>query len=255
LTEPVPFARWAATLEAALAGRWSVRAIESCPSTQDQACGEPVGTVVVAWRQTAGRGRLGRSWIDGAADGVAMTAVLPSADPARLSIASGVAVANALESLVRDGGEDGIEPAPRIRIKWPNDVQLDGRKVAGVLVETTGDRALIGIGINVTQRRFPEELRRRAASLAGAGIEIDRVEVMSRTLRRLGETLTWPTDRLRAEFARLDALVGTRRAVRVGELVHDGTILAIDPFASIQLRRDDGTVVELPTAHAQLVAP
>lgn len=107
---------------------------------------EPV--LLVAERQTAGRGRLGRSWASGAGDALTFSLALPLAPPdwSGLSLAVGVAVAESLH--------------PRVQLKWPNDVWLDGRKLGGILIETAsfaGDtaaprHAVIGVGLNVAPR-------------------------------------------------------------------------------------------------------
>jgi BirA family biotin operon repressor/biotin-[acetyl-CoA-carboxylase] ligase len=131
--------------------------------------GAPEGTVVIADTQTAGRGRLGRSWVSVRGLNLYMSVVLrpaipPGAAP-QLSLVSGIAVARALEA-------EGLRP----RIKWPNDVLLDGRKTCGVLteLEAEADRVefvIVGIGVNLNSRpeHFPPELRPIATSACIAG--------------------------------------------------------------------------------------
>lgn len=103
-------------------------------STQDEAAGLPVGSVVVADNQTAGRGRHGRTWVAPPGSGLFATFVLP---PGPLVVfAAGVAAAEAC-------GQD-------VRLKWPNDLILDDRKLGGVLAEVRGEKALVGIGINLS---------------------------------------------------------------------------------------------------------
>lgn len=131
--------------------------------------GAPHGTAVVARRQTAGRGRRGRSWLTLAGDNLQVSIVLrPTLPPERLqeiSIVAGVALAEALERV-------GV-PA---ELKWPNDVEVDGRKIAGILCELATDAhgtprfVVLGVGVNVTApaESFPEELKSRATSVAAA---------------------------------------------------------------------------------------
>lgn len=104
------------------------------PSTQDVARDLPVGTAVVAAFQTAGRGRLDRRWEAPPDTGLHATFVLPLRPLALFR--AGVAAAGAC--------------GPRVRLKWPNDLLLDGRKVAGLLAEQHEERCLLGIGINLT---------------------------------------------------------------------------------------------------------
>ena len=94
-----------------------------------------IGDIVLANEQTAGRGRFGRTWIS-PNGGLYATLILP--DTPLLSLKAGLAVVRALRSVGLDAG-----------LKWPNDVMMGDRKIAGVLVETDGDRSLVGIGLNL----------------------------------------------------------------------------------------------------------
>jgi len=139
--------------------------------------GAPDRTVVVAESQAAGRGRRGRVWQDEPGASLLTSILLrPRLAPAQLptlSLTAGVAVAEALASAA------GLAP----RLKWPNDVLVDGRKLAGILLESRLSSApaasacvvALGIGINVAQRAFPPELAEHATSvrLAGGG-DLDR---------------------------------------------------------------------------------
>ena len=108
--------------------------LASTPSTQDVARGLPVGSVVVADQQTSGRGRLGRRWEAPPGSGLLASFVLPVRPLA--SLAAGVAAALAC--------------GDSVRLKWPNDLLVDGRKLAGILVERRGERCVVGIGVNLT---------------------------------------------------------------------------------------------------------
>jgi BirA family transcriptional regulator, biotin operon repressor / biotin---[acetyl-CoA-carboxylase] ligase len=137
-------------------------------------------TVVVAEAQSAGRGRRGRTWHDEPGASLLTSIILrPHLPPARLtmlSLAAGIAVAEALERVT------GLAP----RLKWPNDVLVDGRKLAGILLEsrigaTSRDAGaaplvVLGIGVNLVQRAFPAELADRATSVwlaSGRRVEPD----------------------------------------------------------------------------------
>jgi BirA family biotin operon repressor/biotin-[acetyl-CoA-carboxylase] ligase len=148
--------------------------------------GAPDGTVVMADSQAAGRGRRGRAWRDEPGASLLVSIVLrPRLEPARLpglSLAAGVAVAEALTRTA------GITP----RLKWPNDVLVGGRKLAGILLETrlTGARptAVLGVGVNLSQRVFPADLGPRATSVwLASGRLVDRDALLSALLDALGD--------------------------------------------------------------------
>ena len=149
--------------------------------------GAPEGCVIIADEQTAGRGRLGRSWSSPAGSGIYASVLFrPEPSVARLlTIAAGVAVAEAIETVA------GIAPI----LKWPNDVYLGdgsrpGRKVAGILAEAGVSRGqtwvVVGFGINVLPTSFPPELASRATSLEPElGRPVDRGELFAASLVRL----------------------------------------------------------------------
>ncbi len=167
--------------------RFSVIYLERCGSTQDAARelaerGVAEGAVVVAEVQEAGRGRLGRSW-HSAAGGIYATVVLrpPPRALRALSLAASVAVARVLGLLGLDA-----------KVKWPNDVQVSGRKVCGVLVEAAAEPggavyALVGIGLNVNNE-LPPELAGAAATLRGLlGKPVPRLPLFLKLLEELGD--------------------------------------------------------------------
>jgi BirA family transcriptional regulator, biotin operon repressor / biotin---[acetyl-CoA-carboxylase] ligase len=151
--------------------------------------------LVTASEQTAGRGRQGRTWT--AAPGRALLCSLIVRDPPRLlPLCAGAAVADT-------AGEEA-------RIKWPNDVWIDGRKVAGILVEGRPQEAwaVVGIGLNVALRDsdFPPELRDTAGSL---GLPPDAIEpTLARLLGRLEHWLAAEPDAMLAAVRARDALLG-----------------------------------------------
>jgi BirA family biotin operon repressor/biotin-[acetyl-CoA-carboxylase] ligase len=135
--------------------------------------GAETGLAVVARRQTAGRGRLGRVWHTPDGDNLFLSILhrsrLPSYHLAGLTLDVGVTLCSVLEGL-------GLRPT----LKWPNDVLLDGRKVAGVLCElheAGGVFVVIGVGLNVQAQKFPAEIS--ATSLACAGVEVPFAAVES----------------------------------------------------------------------------
>jgi BirA family biotin operon repressor/biotin-[acetyl-CoA-carboxylase] ligase len=162
-----------------------IRIVEESGSTNadvahEAANGADEGLVVVAEHQTSGRGRLGRTWSSPARAGITFSALLrPTAVPdARwtwLPLLTGLAVAGAIHE-VTDADT---------RLKWPNDVMVDGKKLAGVLVERRGSAAVVGVGINVTTA--PDELpTAESTSLAITGaVATDRETVLRAVLRSL----------------------------------------------------------------------
>jgi len=113
----------------------------------------PEGTVVVADTQTAGKGRMGRSWYS-PEGGLWMSVLLQHHQNHLVSLSAGVAICEAFEPY-------NIAP----RIKWPNDILLNGKKIAGILCEVIDDKVILGIGINLNVRQFPEDLEDKASSV------------------------------------------------------------------------------------------
>ncbi len=178
-----------------LAGRFDVDALHECDSTSSELMrradrGAPAGSVVVADLQHAGRGRRGRSWLSSPEASLTFSILWRFPGGATrlsgLSLAVGVALARALESLGATG----------VRLKWPNDVLLeadgDFAKLAGILIELSSDRrgvqTVIGIGLNL---RAPAtaDLPQPAAGLSLAGVEADRHEILAAILLELAGVL------------------------------------------------------------------
>lgn len=146
--------------------------------------------VVTAGRQTAGRGRRGRLWESPEGNLHASFAIRierPLAQAAQIGFVAALALAEAL---------DGLVPGHDVRCKWPNDVLVDGRKVAGMLLESAGDGWLVlGIGVDVERRPSPEESLYATVALAELGYGGDTGPVLESLCRRFGPWL----DRWRQE--------------------------------------------------------
>jgi BirA family biotin operon repressor/biotin-[acetyl-CoA-carboxylase] ligase len=196
-------------------------------------------TVVVAETQTAGRGRQGRRWHDERGDSLLVSIVvrprLEVRDLPKLSFAAAVAVAEAI------GAVTGLQA----RLKWPNDVLVDGRKVAGILLESrtiTEPLVVVGIGINLRQRSFPGALAATATSVhLEGGRAVEREAMLQAVLeafdpwraRLEGEGFA----PLRARWLALADTIG--RAVTVGE--HAGVAVDLDGDGALVLREARGT--------------
>ncbi|MDO5379059.1 MAG: biotin--[acetyl-CoA-carboxylase] ligase [Clostridia bacterium] len=162
----------APVIEQGLRTKWAGRPIVSLRTVDSTnrrarelaAQGAPEGTLVIAEEQTAGRGRRGRGWISPPGESIYMTLILrPDVHPSQvagLSLQTALAVARAIDR------QTGLAAA----IKWPNDIVCHGKKVCGMLLEMNADEQSVhdvvaGIGINVHQKRMPEEIEKTAASL------------------------------------------------------------------------------------------
>jgi BirA family transcriptional regulator, biotin operon repressor / biotin---[acetyl-CoA-carboxylase] ligase len=191
-----------------------------CDSTNDSArdlaaTGFPGGTIVTADAQSEGRGRQGRSWEAKAGTAVLYSALLrPLEERHRLlPIAAPIAVAEAAEA---------VAPVS-CQIKWPNDVLIEGRKCAGVLIEARPEDgwAVIGVGINVNtaQRDFPAALRKTAISL-GEDVSVEATQAALN--ERLGHWIDAKEKEVLEAFRRRDALQGKDVAWEGGEGIAQG---------------------------------
>ena len=168
-----------------LSGRFGevYRYEERCASTQRLLQpDDPEGTVAVAEDQSEGRGRLGRSWHAPAGTAVLVSVVLhPAVEPARLpelSLVAGGAVAEAIKDLT------GLDPT----IKFPNDVLLGDKKVAGILAESSEGRVVLGIGVNANQTadQLPADAQTEPTSLRlEVGEPVDRAALLAAILFRV----------------------------------------------------------------------
>ena len=189
--------------------------------------GATPGTVVTSAEQTEGRGRQGRAWSTPAGKALAWSAIVPLEGdvPGLFPLRAGLAACEAVEVL-------GGGPA---EVKWPNDVMLDGRKCAGVLVEGRPQDgwAVVGVGINLTIEpdEFPPEVRDRAISV-GSGATLDTAtEALNVALTRW---LASPDSEVLAELARRDHLAGREVSWEGGAgvasgIAPDGSLVVISP--------------------------
>lgn len=204
------------------------------------AAGAPDGTVVVAGEQTAGQGRLGRSWHSEPEAGLYMTCILRPRLPAEnlpvTTLALGLATSEAIAAAA------GVA----CDLRWPNDVLTGGKKVAGILCQLTEGALLAGIGVNVNHREFPYDIAPIATSLLlSTGREHSREELMQavaasvenhiETLRRDGSEPV-----LRAFSAASSFVRGRRVTVEQGEIMLRGTTDGVDSQGFLILLEDNG---------------
>jgi BirA family transcriptional regulator, biotin operon repressor / biotin---[acetyl-CoA-carboxylase] ligase len=200
------------------------------------AAGEPHGLVVVADAQTSGRGRLGRSWL--AEPGTSLLAswlIRPTLEPELLpllSLAAGIAAARAASSA------GGVE----VRLKWPNDLLLQGRKLGGILAESDGRGAVVfGLGLNVRQDTFSEEIRETATSLAAAGGRTPaRAWLLAATLSGFGARMDAPQNALDDYRALCDTLGSTVRVDRNDAPPLEGEAVDLTDLGALVLETPSG---------------
>ena len=216
-----------------------VRIVERTGSTNADliADGQAVeGDWLVALAQAAGRGRQGRSWVSAQGNFYGSTLVLlRSADPPApsLSLAAGLALAEAIDAAV---------PAQPLMLKWPNDLMLSGRKLAGILLERSGDRVAVGFGVNLASA--PPLKDRQPAALGGAIAPETFAPLLAASFARLLEA--WrsaePAALIRAWQERAHS-PGTRLTVHAAkDETVSGRFAGLELDGALRLQLDDGSI-------------
>ena len=249
-----------ARIRARLTGKWgsSMTVQQSTASTMDDASaaaaeGATHGHLVLADQQTRGRGAHGREWISPAGSDLYFSVVTrPAVEPAStalITLATGLGVRDAVASLL---------PERSVLVKWPNDIWIERRKCAGVLVEsrTVGmriDSVIIGVGLNVNRAQWPPELEGAATSLQaarGGDESFDRADVLAVLLFHIERWVTrFIKDGAAVVVGGLRphlALIGERVRWEEGEGLFDG----IGPDGAARVRTEAG-LVSLHAAHIQ----
>jgi BirA family biotin operon repressor/biotin-[acetyl-CoA-carboxylase] ligase len=206
----------------------------------------PEGTVVIADGQTEGRGRLDRTWESPPSMNLYLSVVLrpdiPAASSSLIPLAVGVTLADVISKYCPG----------RVRLKWPNDVLIDGRKICGILTEmrTRADRVhfiIVGIGVNINMRKldFPREIRETATSLRiETECEIDRFDFTIRLFESL-ERWYWifmngGEAAIREKWLQYADIVGKRVEVVLGQTIQRGTVLGLDANGALLLEGGAG---------------
>jgi BirA family biotin operon repressor/biotin-[acetyl-CoA-carboxylase] ligase len=230
-------------------------------STNERALASVAGSrarhcdVHVAEGQSAGRGRLGRSWVSPPGEGLYLSLVLLPArppSPAALTMGAGLAVLEGVHAL-------GV---PDACLKWPNDVLAAGAKLAGILVESRGldparPHAVVGVGLNVLQRSFPPELaaERAVTSLTLLGCRVTREQALEVVLAHLAPRLELACstpERIAADYARASELAGHAVRIRRGTSLLTGRLESLT-LAGLELALEGGGRTLVPLEHAQAV--
>lgn len=231
----------------ALPAGWVLVRLESCSSSNDEARhlaeqGRPARTVVWALQQDGGRGRRGRSWVSPPGNLYCSLLLRPpvsAADAAQLSFVAAVAVAETISAFIPG----------QARLKWPNDVLVDGGKISGILLESEpGSQGrvewlVLGVGINV--RHHPAGLDQPATDLLSAGAVSPDLALV---LQRFVESFDRWYDRwqiqgfapIRAAWLNAGHRVGTPLRVRLSETVVTGDFVDLDASGALLLQTADG---------------
>ena len=234
------------------------RHYESLPSTNTTAMewvrsGGPAGGIVLADRQTAGRGRHGRSWYAEAGRSLTFSIILrPSLSPERWSLVTLAASVAVVDTITE------ISPVTTPRVKWPNDVLVDGLKCCGMLLETSfdgstrrGGALILGVGLNVNQESFDRGLAATSLRLA-TGRPVDRAPLLALLLGRIEERLDSLADdagaSVRSAYSSHLAGLGERISVRTmgANSCTRGILVGITNSGALQLR----TAAGVQTFHA-----
>lgn len=239
---------------ATLPSGYRLRSYDELPSTSTTAMaalagGEPPGLWVTAARQSAGKGRRGRVWATERGNLAASLALRDPSPPkhaATLSFVAGIALHQAIVDVT------GPVPAGRLALKWPNDLMLDGRKLAGILIEGEtpadgGFAVVVGIGVNCVSHpdvggAYP------ATDLAEAGLPVSADDLFPRLALRMADAIAaWDRGRgfaaTRRDWLVRAAGVGERLTVRLADgNAFDGRFDDVDEEGRLVLRFDDDTV-------------
>lgn len=234
---------------------------DSLGSTNDYARqlaleGADEGVAVLAYEQTAGRGRQGRQWSSPAGEGLYVSVILrPQTSPADSSVitlAAAVAVAETLS----------LDFKTKADIKWPNDVLVSGKKICGILVESAIERgsmqfAIMGVGVNLAQEEFPEEIRDIATSLlieSGRRVAPDdfALPLLARLDQWYGSAMSAPSE----VIARWESMSSYARGCEVRieseDEVIEGITRGLAPSGAIKVEIDGGKLREIVSGEIKL---
>jgi BirA family biotin operon repressor/biotin-[acetyl-CoA-carboxylase] ligase len=240
---------------------WKIIRFDALESTNTKALqliqkGAEEGTVVLADFQTAGRGRYDRKWYSPRGEGLFFSVIFypPFTDKRlfTLPLVAGCAVAAALKSVT------GLAPL----LKWPNDVLIGEKKVSGILIETSqvGRRlaAVIGIGININNTDFPEEISRTATSiLLECKKKVSSLTLLEKCLRELSDRyehfLSGRSERIVREAREISSLLGRQVRVSTSGGEFHGNAIDLDETGALILRLHDGASRVFTTGEVQLI--
>lgn len=241
---------------AALRERLYVRTVDVTGSTNNDIkelaeAGEPEGAVIIADEQTAGKGRLGRSFWSPKNAGLYMSVLLrptlAAADALSVTAAAAVSTAEAVDVL--SGKNAGI--------KWVNDIYINGRKICGILAESAFDASgeirytVLGIGVNVADIGFPDDIKDKAGAV-GADISI-RPKLAAEILTRFFAYYDrLPSKSFMDEYRRRSVLTGKLIEYERGGVMYSGTVIGTDDDAKLIVRDEAGNVSLLSSGEVNI---
>ena len=211
------------------------------------------GTAIVADHQTAGRGRLGRSFYSPAGTGIYFTLIrsmntIGANNLLRQTPAAAVAAIEAIDAVT---GADS-------QIKWVNDIYVDGKKAAGILTESIASReggpfdtVLIGVGFNCTTREFPEDIKDTAGAISR--LDVDRNQMTAVFWKRL---LYWSdhadSPEMIQKYREKSLVLGRPVSFELGGMLFHGTAEDIDAYGHLNVRLEDGSIRSLDSGEISL---
>lgn len=208
------------------------------------------GTIIIAEKQSAGKGRLGRKWFS-PAGGIWLSLILfPQLPPSyipRITLMTAVAIVKAIK----------ICTQIKSQIKWPNDISIQGKKVCGILTEMSAELDIInwvivgvGINVNIDHREFPEDIREKTTSLKEVlGREVPRVrlvQVFLREFEKYYEKLKrkeFPS--ILEEWKLYSCTLGREIRINIGERIISGEAVDISEEGALILKKEDGELIEI----------
>ncbi|MEK5027355.1 biotin--[acetyl-CoA-carboxylase] ligase [Paenibacillus sp. FSL M7-1046] len=243
----------------------SVQRLETVVSTQEEAKrlaenGAPEGTAIIAEEQTGGRGRMGRKWHSPRGKGIWMSVVLrpnlPLSLTPQLTLLAGVAVCRAIREI------SGVQAG----IKWPNDLLAGGRKICGILLESSLREgglhyciAGIGIAVNLTEDDYPDDLQGVGTSLLieGGGIPVDRQQLTEAVLAELEFLYTLYIERgfkpVRELWESMSVTLGRQVYFNTPEGRSEGTAVGLDDGGGLLLRDAAGNITCILSGEIEMI--
>jgi len=198
----------------------------------------PEGAVILVDQQTGGRGRFGKQWYS-PEGGIWMSVILRPPDPSLISIIAGIAVCRALHM-------NGVLPG----IKWPNDIVLNGKKIGGTLTEIIDKTVILGIGVNLNIREFPDELEATASSVfLETKKHLEKKLVFDTLCKQLDDCYIMLkqnkiTDLL-TEWRHYTILLGQQVVIEMPDKELSGKVLDISRDGALIVMRSDGKIMRV----------
>lgn len=252
MPERIDQASLLARLQTRTLGR-TIKLYDEVDSTQNIAHelvrnGAGEGTLVIAEQQTKGRGRMGRNWLSPKGKGIWMSVVLKPEIPLPFTPQLTLLVAVALCRTIR-------KLTPEVGIKWPNDLLVRGKKISGILLESSAEDerlnyVIVGVGIsaNLKEEDYPDDLREKATSLLiERGEPIDRAALVCDFLLQLEDLYELYRDQgfapIRTLWEALTVTLQRKVTIQTAQGIEEGTAVAIDDMGALLVAKPDGRTV------------